>query len=1497
MIVSYVSLIFSYCLLLARGADFIHDPSNDIDINLVATWSTTDFKLNLLESISSHNHSLYLQAVLHIFDINNEDSEDSPIESNSEQSKYTDIITKVNIEEESKGFIDFDLIYKMYSPRIQTHYKHYKNEVEPIYSKRLIEECTTDSFGNQILTDKKKKHDAWVVYNKQLYCSKDDLYALKTDKSSDADILPFDRVIGENNKAPLLVFYGDHESNQFREFFENLYESAKSGKIRFVWRYVPSHTGKLEELNGYGVDLTVKRTDYEESRSKSSNLDITSDFLKIQTSQELKPVNNEELEDLGVQLTYFILNNQYNNISQYDFLTQLLEEFPRYAHYVSKLPKTEIYKKAREQMHHNEDVGLSTSSYDLYVNGSPINKLDLDIFKLYEKIKKELKLINHLQSLGFSVEQAKLLLTKFALITSVKQTQFRSGNSVMGNNENRFKLYEDVYDKSNGVVVFLNDIEKDDGYQQYSTDRKDVYLGPNSFMLRSNQIPPLRENVHDLIFAVNLANKEQLRVMFTLSKIILDNGIPQQVGILPVIGEDPKDLELAERFYFLVKSTSVQEALALLYKYFEAPASDDVETLLRSVPVPDDFNFDLEKFQSTLRKYSIDTASVIFNGVIYELTSPNWQIAMGQQLSQDIALLKRYIEDDRTKGKSLKSLLYQNAKSERNLRIIPTEPGDIIYKSIDEDLISKSIRFRKQDRSRDITGSFWLIGDFNKLSTIKQLINIFEVFKKSEYDTHIRIYNTGTRVKLIDSIIKSFKLSSLSTGDINKIIEKLSKVKDSKSSPDQESITLLESKHLPSNHEYLLLNGRYFRLDIPLSNKDLELMLEYEFSQRLEIFNDIVNAYPEKFRYKKILEFNILEKKLETHDWFDVLSVLVTKSFHVDDKLYVSDVNRFDFSKLDLGNAIEVFPYNSQKKIDLFLIINPIDEFAQKAISIINSFKDFPFVNTRILLQPRVESVDGAKINRFYKGAFPSTKLEFDANGRFSSSNGVKVKNMPGSTVFTTDIDAPSSWVTTIKGSPIGVDLDNVMFNNYEIKSIYGTYQLKHILVEGFARDVTNGKPPAGVSIELTNGFISTDTSVMSNLGYFQLQANPGVWKFQIKTGKSKKHYSLLSSTENKFSANTIPNDFDELAILTVRGLQVYPRLKKKDDFKEVSFLNDVEDEDVAENTKSAGLMNSWFTKKDSKEPSQADINVFSIASGHLYERLISIMMASVRKNTTKSVKFWIIENFVSSHFKVLLPILAETYDFEYELITYRWPNFLRKQREKQRTIWGYKILFLDVLFPQDLKKVIFVDADQIARTDLFNLVNVDLEGAPYGFTPIGESRDEMEGFRFWKQGYWQNVLKEDLKYHISALYVVDLVKFRQITAGDRLRSHYQKLSSDPNSLSNLDQDLPNNMQRQIKIFSLPQEWLWCETWNSDSLLADAKMIDLCNNPLTKENKLDVARRLIPEWSVYDEEIGLLIDQAQDIEQQQQQQQEEQVQEQIQDENEEDEHHLDDEDE
>jgi UDP-glucose:glycoprotein glucosyltransferase len=212
-------------------------------------------------------------------------------------------------------------------------------------------------------------------------------------------------------------------------------------------------------------------------------------------------------------------------------------------------------------------------------------------------------------------------------------------------------------------------------------------------------------------------------------------------------------------------------------------------------------------------------------------------------------------------------------------------------------------------------------------------------------------------------------------------------------------------------------------------------------------------------------------------------------------------------------------------------------------------------------------------------------------------------------------------------------------------------------------------------------------------------------------------------------------------------------------------------------------------------------------------------------------------------------------------MVTYKWPNWLRGQTEKQRIIWGYKILFLDVLFPLGVDKVIYVDADQVVRADLAELWDLDLEGAPYGYTPFCTSREETLGFQFWQQGYWKDHLKGK-PYHISALYVVDLKRFRRQAVGDTLRSVYDQLSRDANSLSNLDQDLPNYAQNAVPIKSLPQQWLWCESWCSDETKATSKTIDLCNNPLHKEPKLDMARRVIsgdlfPEsWVELDAEVA-----------------------------------------
>ena len=144
---------------------------------------------------------------------------------------------------------------------------------------------------------------------------------------------------------------------------------------------------------------------------------------------------------------------------------------------------------------------------------------------------------------------------------------------------------------------------------------------------------------------------------------------------------------------------------------------------------------------------------------------------------------------------------------------------------------------------------------------------------------------------------------------------------------------------------------------------------------------------------------------------------------------------------------------------------------------------------------------------------------------------------------------------------------------------------------------------------------------------------------------------------------------------------------------------------------------------------------------------------------------------------------------------------------------------------------------------------------AAVGMTPFcnRDANKETEGFRFFAQGYWRDHLR-GRPYHISALFVVDLHKFRRRGYGDQYRIFYDSLSKDPNSLANLDQDLPNYAQHVVPIHSLPESWLWCETWCGNQTKPEAKTIDLCNNPLTKEPKLNQATRVIGQrWSDLDE--------------------------------------------
>ena len=58
-------------------------------------------------------------------------------------------------------------------------------------------------------------------------------------------------------------------------------------------------------------------------------------------------------------------------------------------------------------------------------------------------------------------------------------------------------------------------------------------------------------------------------------------------------------------------------------------------------------------------------------------------------------------------------------------------------------------------------------------------------------------------------------------------------------------------------------------------------------------------------------------------------------------------------------------------------------------------------------------------------------------------------------------------------------------------------------------------------------------------------------------------------------------------------------------------------------------------------------VNIFAIASGHMYERLQKILILSVLRHTKAKVKFWLIKNYMSPEMKRMMPLMAKEFGFE----------------------------------------------------------------------------------------------------------------------------------------------------------------------------------------------------------------------------------------------------------
>ncbi|KAI5460277.1 UDP-glucose:glycoprotein glucosyltransferase-domain-containing protein [Mariannaea sp. PMI_226] len=1405
-----------------------------VNVGMKAAFPRAPYLLELLETAASENTTSY-------FPLLDKIASGHFTSASTDEDLYTKFVQLLQQDghitnPEDLSTFNVALSLRSAAPRIEAHYQYYTTAIEPALASDQLD-CSE-----------------WIMLKGKQYCSPDMAQAIDTKLSStQLKDLPFDRTIIRDSLevGKQAVLYADPTSPSFGQYYDVLKNIAAKGNLSYRVRYRRSIRAPNRPLlvNGYGVELALKRTDYividdREANHEPAQKPIAVDDVLDEEEEvtDLKPLSATELASLGLTTASFILKSH----NPFEALVKATQDFPKFS---ASIATHNFSNNFVTEQRANVAAGVPAGINLLWMNGVQLVERQVEPFQLVDMIRRERKLINGLRRLGLNGNQA------VSLLGHPQLTESQSEEKVM-----RY----DWTDRSEEgkVIVWLNDLETD---ERYASLPKDLM----TLLQRTypGQLPRIARNIFHIVAPIDFANADDLTTAIQLAAF-MQRGIPVRFGFVPV-ASTPEAVSQAKVVYHLAQTYGPVVLISYLQqlqgnsktgpeekafaKAIEGHETDSPKLTFAEILQTESYAHQVELSKVWVKRLKADTPvrPIFIDGQALP-RDDNWVQGVGGCLSESQQIVQRAIYFQEVDDESwVPEVFLANSMATRNTYIFPDGEKEVRILDISKiysehcDIFCNLPVWGPGKADQEDWAHVVVVADVNTEAGQELLAAAQQFQQKNEGVKLHMLFNPSIPAKPVEKG-KSLQDAGIETSEYLEALGVPKFTEDKTYGPALERF--LSYASIQNGDNTIIINGRVvgpFASGDSFTQEDFQHLLTFEQSKRI------------KPVYSAIEELSLSEKLSDPLELAKICSIVSLST--------ISDLPQGIFESASAARNMMYTTWNSSHSafevgdvetasIHLVGLLNPISEQGQRWAPILKILSEMDGVYLKLFMNPR-EVVTELPVKRFFRYVLDS-KPTFDKSGNVKGLQAA-FTGLPSEALLTAGMDVPPAWLVAPKASV--QDLDNIKLSSVK-GDIDATYELEHILIEGHSRQGKQG-PPQGAQLALATEKdpLLTDTIIMANLGYFQFKANPGFYNIQLKQGRSAEIFEIESVGAKGYSA--VPGDEGtDVTLMDFRGTTLYPRLNRKPGMEEADVLEEAiaNDSVVAKGLKFAeGLLGGSKSSKSVSAREHAEINIFSVASGHLYERMLNIMMVSVMRNTKHTVKFWFIEQFLSPSFKDFIPHLAAEYGFKYEMVTYKWPHWLRQQKEKQREIWGYKILFLDVLFPLSLDKVIFVDADQIVRTDMMDLVNLDLEGAPYGFTPMCDSRTEMEGFRFWKQGYWAKYLK-GLPYHISALYVVDLHRFRQIAAGDRLRQTYHSLSADPNSLANLDQDLPNHMQFNIPIHSLPQEWLWCETWCSDDTLTSARTIDLCNNPQTKEPKLDRARRQVPEWTVYDEEIAAL---------------------------------------
>lgn len=271
--------------------------------------------------------------------------------------------------------------------------------------------------------------------------------------------LPFDRILGDSSNTVPSILYADITSPLFANFHKSLRKNAEEGKTSYRVRYKPSLNAPKSPLivNGYGVELQLKRTDYividdrpaEQADKAAAQKPLETELHDEGEVSDLKPLSKEEVSDLGLKAASFVMKSE----NPMETLQKLVQDFPKYSSVIVAHNTSDEFLKEHVQ---NREQLLPSGLNVMWINGVQIPARDVNPFTLLEHLRRERSLINSVRSQGLSGPEAISLLSHAAITET--QTE----------DEPQRYDFRDTLEGGN-VIVWMNNIEKDSRYSTWPT--------------------------------------------------------------------------------------------------------------------------------------------------------------------------------------------------------------------------------------------------------------------------------------------------------------------------------------------------------------------------------------------------------------------------------------------------------------------------------------------------------------------------------------------------------------------------------------------------------------------------------------------------------------------------------------------------------------------------------------------------------------------------------------------------------------------------------------------------------------------------------------------------------------------------------------------------------------------------------------------------------------------------------------------------------------------